>query len=533
MLTNDRRAAETEARVGALKLSGARQPLRGWSWLGLSMLVSVALVATLAFWDEEREASVALDDYAREQATLALSVGAQLASRLAVARRDALVAAENGLAGREVPPSIADKYTSLQIVPKGPAAPPRVAAEGAPFTFAIEVPADRYVLLSLAPADLFASLAPIERPGSLALLVLPDGATTLYTADGRAVRADEIAGAIGAGRRSLRLTRPQAVRLGLPERIALAGLSSVDGGPLGRWGVAVVATAERLRDRERRATWRLVLSVGVAAGLVLAFGGVALTLQRKELELGRDLALTTLRAERDERLERATKAAVMGTLAAGIAHEVGTPLGVILGRAEQLTPRVAGDERAERALRTIVGQAERIDEVVRGFLGLARGTSPAFERRDPVGVARAAVELVAHRFQRAGVRFSPHLPGELAPVSCNARLFEQALVNLLLNACDACDPDGLVELSVTAEGGRVAFTVTDDGVGIRPEDAARATEPFFTTKPAGKGSGLGLAITSEIVKLHRGSLTLGPRAPRGTAAEIRIPVAREADDATT
>ncbi|HEU4407075.1 MAG TPA: HAMP domain-containing sensor histidine kinase [Polyangiaceae bacterium] len=495
------------------------------------MLMTVALVATLAFWDEEREASDALDDYAREQATLALSVGAQLGNRLAVARRDALVAAEDTLAGRPVQPRIADRYLSLRVVPKGAVAPPRVAVEGAVFSFAVEVPAERYVLLSLAPTDLLTSLAPIERPGALVVLVLPDGAQAFHATDGRVVRADEIREALGTGRPSTRLTRPQAARLGLPARIALAGLSNVDAGPLGRWGVAVVATAERLRDREQRAYWRLVLSVGVAAGLVLAFGGVALALQRKELELGRDLALATLRAERDERLERATKAAVMGTLAAGIAHEVGTPLGVILGRAEQLAGRVEGDERAERALRTIVGQAERIDQVVRGFLGLAQGESPAFDRHDPAVLARAAVELVAHRFQRAGVLFLSNVPDDLPRISCNARLLEQALVNLLLNACDACAPGGLVELAVTAGGGRVAFTVTDDGVGIRPEDAARATEPFFTTKPAGKGSGLGLAVASEIVNLHRGSLALGPRAPRGTTAEIRIPTAREADDA--
>ncbi len=496
------------------------------------MLLTVALVAALAFWDEEREAADALDDFAREQATLATSVGAQLASRLAVARRDAFVAAEDAQAGHRTPPSIADKYLSLRVVPKGAAPPARVAAEGTAFTLAVEVPAERYALLALAPTDLFTSLAPIERPGALVVLVLPDGATTFHAVDGRLVRADELAEALAAGRPSTRLARPQAAHLGLPARAALAGLSSVDAGPLGRWGVAVVATAERLRDREQRAYWRLVLSVGVAAGLVLAFGGFALALQRKELELGRDLALATLRAERDERLERATKAAMMGTFAAGIAHEVGTPLGVIVGRAEQLAGRVAGDERAERALRTIVGQAERIDEVVRGFLGLARGASPAFDRHDPADLAREAVDLVSHRFQRAGVRFVARAPGDLPRVSCNARLLEQALVNLLLNACDACAPGGLVAFDVAAEGGRVAFAVTDDGVGIRPEDAARVTEPFFTTKPAGKGTGLGLAVTSEIVNLHRGGLTLGPRAPRGTAAEIRIPIAREADDAT-
>jgi signal transduction histidine kinase len=100
-------------------------------------------------------------------------------------------------------------------------------------------------------------------------------------------------------------------------------------------------------------------------------------------------------------------------------------------------------------------------------------------------------------------------------------------MNLLLNACEACDRGGSVDVVVRAENARVAFVVVDDGVGINPEEAARATEPFFTTKPVGEGTGLGLAITSEIIKSHRGTLTIGPRSPRGTRACIEIPIAHD------
>ncbi|MEA2750848.1 MAG: hypothetical protein QOI41_4991, partial [Myxococcales bacterium] len=92
-----------------------------------------------------------------------------------------------------------------------------------------------------------------------------------------------------------------------------------------------------------------------------------------------------------------------------------------------------------------------------------------------------------------------------------------------LNACEACSPGGTVELSVRDEGERIAFVVEDDGVGIDDETAARATEPFFTTKP--EGSGLGLAITNEIVHHHRGTLRLEPRLTGGTKATVELPTA--------
>jgi signal transduction histidine kinase len=110
-------------------------------------------------------------------------------------------------------------------------------------------------------------------------------------------------------------------------------------------------------------------------------------------------------------------------------------------------------------------------------------------------------------------------------------MVEQAIVNLLLNACDASTRGARVVAGIHDDGDRVAFTVRDEGSGIPPEIAARVTEPFFTTKPEGKGSGLGLAITSEIVKLHHGELLLRAASPRGTIASIVIPIRGELRDA--
>jgi len=212
----------------------------------------------------------------------------------------------------------------------------------------------------------------------------------------------------------------------------------------------------------------------------------------------------------------------------GIAHEVSTPLGVIVGRAEQLLTRPNSDERGKRAAAAIAEQATRIGAIVRGFLAIARGDTPRMAHVDPRAIGKTALELVQHRFAKAGVRLESAMDQPMPSIVCEPRLMEQVLVNLLLNACDACRPHGSVDLRIVAADERVAFVVTDDGVGIQPEDAARVLDPFFTTKPAGEGSGLGLAIANEIVRHHRGTLTIGARhGVNGTRACVELPSASD------
>jgi signal transduction histidine kinase len=272
--------------------------------------------------------------------------------------------------------------------------------------------------------------------------------------------------------------------------------------------------------------------VTLAAGLVFVFGGFAFSRQRKELELGRELSIAELRREREEQLVQIDKLATMAALATGIAHEIATPLGVIVGRAEQLLPKVAGDDKTKRNVESIIEQGNRIDHVIRGFLDLARGGSPVLERVSPGKVAAAARELVEHRFAKACVDLRADVGAKVPSVACDPTLLEHAIINLLLNACDACEKGGNVELDVSSDLEWVRFDVTDDGVGISPEAAARAVEPFFTTKPAGKGTGLGLANATEIVEHHGGRLSIRSRATtgaavRGTRATIELPVAKE------
>jgi signal transduction histidine kinase len=322
----------------------------------------------------------------------------------------------------------------------------------------------------------------------------------------------------------VKLARTEAAELGLPARTAVAGLARVADGTGGAWGIAVAASAERQRDREQRSQWRVILALVLGSVLVLGFGGVALRNQRKELTLERELALADFRRERDQRLERANRAAVIGALAIGVTHEISTPLNVISARAEQLRERLRPDERNAQAAQIIIEQTEHIDQVIRGLLRLARGHQPAAQRISPASIVDGACMLVEHRFSKAGVALRRSMAEDLPSIHGEPRLLEHALVNLLLNACDACGPGGMVELTTSVRASRLVLAVADDGIGISSRDIDQAMEPFFTTKEAGEGTGLGLTIAREIVMSHRGTLVLEPRSPRGTRAVIELPI---------
>ncbi len=411
--------------------------------LFLAMLAAVALVGVTLYLDASREATAALNDFAREQAALAEAVA---------------------------------------VEPRG--------AEG----------------------------ASIEKPGSVVVIEASDG--VLRRLDGTTVTSPPLAEAIARGDHTLKLARPDAFAIGLPSRTAVAGIATSRG-----HAVAVVATALRVRDREIRAQNRLLLGIGLAGLLVGIFGGIALRIQRKELLLERELLVKEAEKASEERLARADKLATMGAFATGIAHEIATPLGVIAARTDMLVPRVAADDRGARAAQSILEQTEKIRSIIKSFLALARGEVAAQARLSPSDVLQSAKRMVEHRFGSAGVALAVDVAPKLPTIFGEPRLLEQALVNLLLNACDASQSGQRVRASVRVDGDRVCFSVEDEGIGIDPSVAARATEPFFTTKPDGAGSGLGLAIASEIAKHHQGRFTIGPRASGGTEARLELPIA--------
>ena len=371
----------------------------------------------------------------------------------------------------------------------------------------------------------------LERDGDLVVLTRSDASSPLRTTAGRSCAA--LDAALARGSDTVELTRDDAAQLGLPVRRAEAGFARVqtDGGSQ---VIAVVASASRVRDRNVRGEWRLVVEFLLTASCGLAFGVYALRVQKERLALSREIAINEAVRSRDERLVRADKLATLGAMATGIAHEVSTPLGVIVGRAEQLGPRVKDDERASRSVAAITEQAARISAIVRGFLAFARGDAVSLQHLSALSVVQVATELVRHRFEAAEVSHEIVTEADLDPrvgIACDEALFPQVLVNLLLNACDACAPGSRVETRVAVVRDRVRFTILDEGEGITAENAARATEPFFTTKPAGRGTGIGLSIAKEIVLHHGGGIRVGPRrdGSHGTEASVEVPVIRGGD----
>lgn len=440
------------------------------------MALGICAVVILGVWDERREARRALDELAREHHLLAVSLAAQFN-------------AGEGPVGEE-------SATPGQAVPLA-----------RPLQRAIDALQSEGAVIVLWKRN--------DRPG-------------LFSASGKKLEGPTLERALGTGASGIALEREAAAQLGLPRRAAVAGLATVSNSVV--CGVAVVGSAGPLRDRGLHDQWRWVLSIGLVAALIVGFGFVALQQQRRHLALEQEIALRRSQQERDAELAKANRMAALAALASGIAHEIGTPLGIIAGRIEQLRSLLGPEDRGQRLLSMVHTQVERIDRVVRSFLALARGDAPTLVHVQARQVASGAEKLVQHRFEAAGVRLGSDLGGaDAAVIACEPALFEQVLVNLLINALEASHSGQLVELRVERQAERVSFAVVDEGSVISPAVIARATEPFFTTKGHHGGSGLGLAIAKEIIEHHRGQLSIQRRCELegegvpGTRVEVAVP----------
>jgi signal transduction histidine kinase len=253
----------------------------------------------------------------------------------------------------------------------------------------------------------------------------------------------------------------------------------------------------------------------------VAFGYLAFRDFRSELLARHELALAEQRRAGEQVLARENRTATMLTLAAGVAHEVGTPLGLVQVKAEALRDALA-DTPEEADARTILAQVHRLREVVQGFLRVARGRAPDQVSIQPVSLVHAVQALVQHRFEAAGVGLVVEIDGDDVPgIRASRLLVEHALVNLLINACDASPRGSTVRLRARRDGDAVCFDVLDEGEGLGSEDPELLLEPFLSRKD--HGTGLGLAITHEIARMHRGEVALRPREKRGTAATLRLP----------
>jgi two-component system sensor histidine kinase HydH len=232
---------------------------------------------------------------------------------------------------------------------------------------------------------------------------------------------------------------------------------------------------------------------------------------------------------------RAEKLATTGILAAGIAHEIGTPLGVVRGRAEYLLGKTAPGSAQASGLEVIIEQIDQVSRTLRQLLDFSR-IQPAAARATPVGPAvQRILELLGLEAQRRSVAFSSAVAPDLPPVWADPDQLQQVLVNLAMNAFDACGSGGRVSLGASpgegAQGWGVRLTVRDDGCGVPEELRERVFDPFFTTKKRGQGTGLGLAIVAQLVRNHGGQIELESAEGQGTCVTVLWPTAARAPQA--
>jgi signal transduction histidine kinase len=236
-------------------------------------------------------------------------------------------------------------------------------------------------------------------------------------------------------------------------------------------------------------------------------------------------------AKTKQALMQSEKLASMGQLAAGVAHELNNPLGVVLLYSHLLAEQCQKDSRTFSDAKMITEQADRCKKIVGGLLNFARKNKPFFRQT-------SLVKLVDNYFKTAllpeGVRLTLAPSGEDLQAEMDPDQVVQVLTNLVTNALEAMGNSGALTIRTFAEGSEVCFSVADTGCGIKPENFRKVFEPFFTTKQIGKGTGLGLAVSYGIIKVHRGNITVesnsDPAAgPTGTVFSVRLPrVAREA-----
>lgn len=223
-----------------------------------------------------------------------------------------------------------------------------------------------------------------------------------------------------------------------------------------------------------------------------------------------------------DRLRKTERIAELGTVASGMAHEIGTPMNVILGRAEYLMDRVT-DETVKKGLQTIVAQVERITRVMNQLLAFARRKSP---ERGPLvlrEVIENSVEMFQERLAKSRVQVEVRLDEACPKVQADADQMNQVLINLIMNAVHAMPDGGQLRIGMVPAGTMVKLTVADTGHGIPQEVIARVFDPFFTTKEFGKGTGLGLTVVKGIIEEHHGTIAAESQEGKGTTFTILLP----------
>jgi two-component system NtrC family sensor kinase len=240
----------------------------------------------------------------------------------------------------------------------------------------------------------------------------------------------------------------------------------------------------------------------------------------------------TERTELEAQLSQADKLSSIGLLAAGVAHEVNTPLAVISSYTQMLSKQLRSDPQKASLLEKITRQTFRASEIVSNLLNFSRTSGTEFGDVDVNKVVNDTLALLEHQFKTSRIAVEHELTPHLPLIQGNTGRLQQVFLNLFLNAKDAMPAGGTLRVA-TANGTGVTVSVTDTGSGIAPEHIARIYDPFFTTKTAPdagqkRGTGLGLSVTYGIIQEHAGKIRVESRPGEGTTFYLDFPLTRKA-----
>lgn len=389
----------------------------------------------------------------------------------------------------------------------------------------------------LLDADATLARAPLP-PGRLAYVLIANLSAFLLTGALSSFLAEQLQGArTQLAESETRLTALQDIYSAVVRSIA-SGILTVDDGDRITWmnpaaeqitGLAADTVGGRaLREvlpqlfesmQARAGGGRVEVRVG---DRILGYAVTPLEQGSGRVILFQDL--TELRRMEDA-MRRSDRLAVVGGLAAGLAHEVRNPLASMCGSIELLggSPHLAEQER--RLMHVVLSEAHRLEGLVRDFLAFARPASPALQALDGAQAVAETVELFRAQAGDRGLQLESQVE-EPVQVNADARQFRQVLWNLLGNAADASSAGGSVRVRLFRKKGHAVLEVADSGEGIREDDLARIFDPFFTTKE--RGTGLGLAIVHRIVEAHGGEVSVRSQPGKGSTFAVALPLAAQA-----
>jgi PAS domain S-box-containing protein len=240
----------------------------------------------------------------------------------------------------------------------------------------------------------------------------------------------------------------------------------------------------------------------------------------------------TERVELEAQLSQSDKLSSIGLLAAGVAHEVNTPLAVISSYTQMLAKQLQGDPQKSGLLDKITRQTFRASEIVNNLLNFSRTSGSEFSEVDVNKVIADTLALLEHQFKTSKIQVTRELTPNISSIQGNQGRLQQVFLNLFLNAKDAMPEGGTLKVATT-NGELVSVRVSDTGSGIAPEHIERIYDPFFTTKIVpregqNRGTGLGLSVTYGIIQEHAGQIRVESNPGAGTTFALDFPLSRKA-----